>query len=83
MRVLTPHPVTEPDCELAEGPVWYDHTLTWVDIPAGRIHHADAQLRRMPATTLDQPVGAVVPVTGGGWLAEHRRCRCASALVGD
>lgn len=33
MRVLTPHPVTEPDCELAEGPLWYDHTLTWVGIP--------------------------------------------------
>lgn len=70
MRTITPQPVTEPDCELGEGPVWHDQTLTWVDIPAGRIHHADANLHRLPPTLLDRPVGAVVPTTtGDGWLA--------------
>ena len=53
-------------CELAEGPVWYDHTLHWVDIIRGDLYRLEENTatRRHVGGLL----GAAVPTGGPHWL---------------
>jgi sugar lactone lactonase YvrE len=65
--------VGEETCELAEGPLWTRPSrLSWVDIPAGRVHVADAAASLEPARSYDagRPVGAALPraTDADGWL---------------
>lgn len=59
--------------ELGEGARWDAAAgeLLWVDITGGVLRRAvedGAGLRTVAEVRLDEPLGAVAPVTGGGWL---------------
>lgn len=61
---------------LAEGPVWHQHTLYWVNIPAGRLyrHHASTDTTRH--FDLHSPaLGVALPAADGWWwTARERDC---------
>lgn len=50
-------------CDLAEGPVWYNGLLWWVDIEAGRLLNSDGGGFEAPFS-----IGAALPCTSGRWL---------------
>ena len=54
--------------ELAEGPVWHDDALWWVDIPAGTLNRCDAEGRGQEQKKVAGMLGAAVPTRGGRWL---------------
>ncbi|MFY8106756.1 MAG: SMP-30/gluconolactonase/LRE family protein [Elstera sp.] len=62
--------LTETPCTLAEGPVWHEGALWWVDIKHPSLHRleggvAGGAYQRFP---LPEPVGAAVPTAAGDWL---------------
>lgn len=57
---------------LGEGPVWVGDRLWWVDIEGHRIHRTDPSSRGDEILELGEPVGAVVPRRGGGFVAGMR-----------
>lgn len=50
-------------CDLAEGPVWYDGLLWWVDIESGRLLNSDGCVFKAPFS-----IGTALPCTSGRWL---------------
>ncbi|HZB51369.1 MAG TPA: SMP-30/gluconolactonase/LRE family protein [Mycobacteriales bacterium] len=68
-----PRPVSVESAELGEGARWDAATgeLLWVDIVAGILRRAVEDgpgLRTVAEVHLAEPLGAVAPVAGGGWL---------------
>lgn len=61
--------------ELCEGPVWDARTgrLSFVDILAGTVHAVDPDSGAREQWRLGQPVGAIAPRAGGGWVAAVER----------
>jgi len=51
------------DCDLAEGPVWHDGRLWWVDIEEGWLLNSDGRVFKAPF-----PIGTALPCTSGRWL---------------
>lgn len=69
MSASAPQCVLEAGCELAEGPVWRESAVWFVDIKGLRIHRYDpatGAARSWPAPA--QP-GFIAPVADGGWIA--------------
>jgi sugar lactone lactonase YvrE len=58
--------VLEAGADLAEGPVWTGDELWWVDLEAGRVHHTDPVIGSDEVIEVGEPVGAVIPRSGGG-----------------
>ena len=50
------------DCELGEGPFWFDGRLWWVDIEAGVLHSVDGTGRNPTRDVLGQKLGAAAPI---------------------
>ena len=68
-----PRPVSAEAAELGEGARWDAGAgeLLWVDIVAGVLRRAvedGAGLRTVGTVRIGEPLGAVAPVAGGGWL---------------
>ncbi len=49
--------------ELAEGPVWHEGCLWWVDLEVGSLHNSEGQSYHAPHS-----IGAALPCTSGCWL---------------
>jgi sugar lactone lactonase YvrE len=69
--LLTPEVVLPAGAELGEGPVWHqsEQKLVWLDILGHRVHAYDPAADVDVVTQYDEPVAALVPATGGGWIA--------------
>ena len=59
--------------ELAEGPVWWQDRLWWVDIMAGTLHRWDPKTRIQEARDTGDLLGAAVPCGDGRWLLAQNR----------
>jgi sugar lactone lactonase YvrE len=57
--------------ELAEGPVWYEGALWWVDIEGRRLSRGDVESCAVIEMPLPCRVGAMVPCGGGRWLTAN------------
>jgi sugar lactone lactonase YvrE len=51
------------DCDLAEGPVWHDQRLWWVDIEAGQLLNSEGDIFEAPFS-----IGSALPCTSGRWI---------------
>ena len=51
---------------LGEGPVWVGERVWWVDIEGERIHHTDPATGSDEVIEVGEPIGAVIPRSGGG-----------------
>lgn len=61
--------------ELAEGPVWYDGALWWVNIVAGTLNRFDPTTGMNTSRATGGFLGAAVPCTDGRWLlARQHEC---------
>lgn len=61
--------------ELAEGPVWYEGALWWVDIVAGTLNRLDPETGLNTSRATGGFLGAAVPSTDGRWvLARQHEC---------
>lgn len=58
--------------ELAEGPVWHDGALWWVDILAGTLNRLDIATGINASRATGDFLGAAVPTTHGDWLLARR-----------
>jgi sugar lactone lactonase YvrE len=54
--------------ELAEGPVWHEDRLYWVNITAGTLNCLDPTTGVNTARSAGQMLGAAVPCSNGHWL---------------
>ena len=72
MSALQAEPLTTRTHELAEGPVWYQDRLTWVDLTASTLWHATLTRGVLhEPTSMHVPgeaLGCAVPRESGGWL---------------
>jgi sugar lactone lactonase YvrE len=59
--------------ELAEGPVWHDGALWWVDIVAGTLNRLDPRTGLNTARATGDFLGAAVPDNRGGWILAQRK----------
>ena len=59
--------------ELAEGPVWFQGLLWWVDIMAGTLHRCDPTSQRHESRDTGDLLGVAVPCTDGRWLLAQNR----------
>ncbi|GAB5561072.1 MAG: SMP-30/gluconolactonase/LRE family protein [Synoicihabitans sp.] len=62
--------------ELAEGPVWHNNTLYWVNITEGRLYRHDATTDTLKHFDLDSPaLGVALPAADNWWwTARERDC---------
>lgn len=61
--------------ELAEGPVWHEGALWWVDIVAGTLNRFDPVTGLNASRATGGFLGAAVPCTDGRWLlARQHEC---------
>ncbi len=58
---------------LAEGPVWHDDRLWWVDIERGEVHRFDPATLRDESWRLPSRVGFVIPTERGDFVAGTER----------
>jgi sugar lactone lactonase YvrE len=58
--------------ELAEGPVWHDGALWWVDILAGTFNRFDTASGINSSRATGDFLGAAFPTTHGDWLLARR-----------
>jgi sugar lactone lactonase YvrE len=67
--VADPHPM-----QLGESPVWLERSaeLVWVDLERGAIRSHSAADGPQERGMLDTPVGAVAPLSGGGFVLATR-----------
>ncbi|QGN59090.1 SMP-30/gluconolactonase/LRE family protein [Nostocoides sp. HKS02] len=72
MSALLAEPLTTGTHELAEGPLWYDEHLTWVDLTASILWRATLTEGVLHAPTSmhlpGEALGCAVPRASGGWL---------------
>lgn len=61
-------------CALGESPVWWAEAglLVFVDISGRRLHRFEPLSRRHEVDALDEDIGCVAPVKGGGYVAGLR-----------
>ena len=61
------------DCRhhLAEGPVWHEDALWWVNISAGELHRLDPATGRHTCRAIGGLLGCAVPCADGRWLLGH------------
>lgn len=64
--------VVDARARVAEGPVWHDGALWWVDIHAGAVHRHDPATGTDRGFAVGQEVGALVPRRLGGFLLAVR-----------
>lgn len=55
-------------CTLAEGPVWHDDSLWWVDIEEGRLHRQRASSGGVETVEMPERIGFAVPAHDASWL---------------
>lgn len=61
--------------ELAEGPVWHDGALWWVNIVSGTLNRLDVASRLNTSRATGDFLSAAVPSRDGSWLiAQRNRC---------
>lgn len=58
--------------ELAEGPVWHEGALWWVDIFAGTLNRLDSGTGINSSRATGDFLGAAVPAADGSWLLARR-----------
>jgi sugar lactone lactonase YvrE len=63
------------DCrhELAEGPVWHQGYLWWVNIMAGELHRLESSGGAHESRRLGGHLGCAVPAADGRWVLAHKR----------
>jgi sugar lactone lactonase YvrE len=61
------------DCRhhLAEGPVWHQNALSWVNITAGEFHRLDPANGQHETRAIGGLLGFAVPAADGRWLLGH------------
>jgi sugar lactone lactonase YvrE len=72
-RRARPELVYAARAELAEGPVWHDNALWWVDIFAGTLNRLDPTSGCNSARATQDLLAAAAPTTDGRWLIARRR----------
>ncbi len=58
--------------ELAEGPVWHDGALWWVNINVGTLNRLDVRTGLNTSRATGDFLGAAVPTAAGDWLIARR-----------
>ena len=63
------------DCrhELAEGPVWHQGHLWWVNIIAGELHRLELSSGKHDSRQLGGHLSCAVPAADGRWVLAHKR----------
>lgn len=64
--------VVDARAEVAEGPVWHDGFVWWLDILAGTVHRYDPASGKDEGFEVGQEVGALVPRKEGGFVLAVR-----------
>lgn len=64
--------ICDAKAELAEGPVWHDGVLWWVNINAGTLNCLDTVTGINTSRATGDFLGAAVPTMQGGWLIARR-----------
>ena len=64
--------ICDAKAELAEGPVWHDGALWWVNIKAGTLNRFDVRTGLNTSRATGDFLGAAVPDAQGGWLLARR-----------
>jgi sugar lactone lactonase YvrE len=62
--------------ELAEGPVWHDGALWWVDIVAGTLNRLNPATGHNTSRATGEFLGCAAPATDGRWMIGRQR-ECA------
>lgn len=63
-RSIQPHLFFQANCELGEGPFWFEERLWWVDINAGKLHSINSEGKEQKSYLLGRRVGAAAPIEG-------------------
>lgn len=76
----------EMQCELGEGPFWFEDRLWWVDIEKGLLLSVDETGQNFTRDTLKQKLGAAAPGGGGRFVVALERDialfdRCSQAII--
>lgn len=64
--------ICDAKAELAEGPVWHDGALWWVNINVGTLNRLDVRAGLNTSRATGDFLGAAVPDAQGGWLLARR-----------
>jgi sugar lactone lactonase YvrE len=72
MASLATELVYDGKAELAEGPVWHDGALWWVDILAGTLNRLDVTSGINASRATGDFLGVAVPAADGSWLLARR-----------
>ena len=64
--------ICDAKAELAEGPVWHDGALWWVNINVGTLNRLDVRAGLNTSRATGDFLGVVVPDAQGGWLLARR-----------
>ncbi|MCY1667287.1 SMP-30/gluconolactonase/LRE family protein [Rhizobium sp. SL86] len=69
------HRIAEPDCTIAETPVWDAKTgqVTWVDTPGGAVYRYTLSDGKMERFALSLKVGSMALVSSGRFIASTER----------
>jgi sugar lactone lactonase YvrE len=65
--------VHSPLAELAEGPVWHEKALWWVDIHAGTLNRWEPASGESSSRATGDSLGAACPCVDGRWILARRR----------
>ena len=72
MATITAELAYDGKAELAEGPVWHEGALWWVDIFAGTLNRLDSSTGINSSRSTGDFLGAAVPTSRGDWLLARR-----------
>ncbi|MGL5019278.1 MAG: SMP-30/gluconolactonase/LRE family protein [Luteolibacter sp.] len=72
MDISTVQLLFDSKAELAEGPLWHEGALWWVDINAGTLNRLNISTGINTSRASGDFLGAAVPVFKGGWLLARR-----------
>lgn len=72
MTSPTPELIYDGKAELAEGPVWHEGALWWVDILAGTLNRLDPASGSNTSRACGDFLGSAVPAEDGSWLLARR-----------
>ena len=73
MNSLPTHLAFDARHELAEGPVWRDGHLWWVNILAGEMHRFNPVTGAHDSRRIGGQLGCAVPCADGRWMLAHNR----------